>query len=277
MNILVTNDDGINAPGLWALAEAMLEIGNVTIVAPDREQSGVGASISLAKAIRLHRLPYSMEGIETYTVEGTPGDAVILALAHVMKETPADLVVAGVNHGYNTGTEVLLSGTVGAAWHARVRGLPAIAVSAGYRTPYTGGSLFGVGARTAAALAHQMLHGVIPKDILYNVNIPFCQLSEIKGLHLARTSTGNYADEVKEEDDGRGRTHYYLVFKRQNVDRRRGSELWALEHQYIALTLLDNRLSPLPSKLVPSDFSGRVFAEAVGREWPALPTGQAAS
>jgi 5'-nucleotidase len=250
----------------------MHTVGNVTIVAPDREQSGVGASISLAKALRMHRLPYSKDGIATYAVEGTPGDAVIMALAHVMKETPVDLVVSGINLGYNTGTEVFLSGTVGGAWHGRLRGLPAIAVSAGYRTPYLGDALFGVGGRVAALLAHHMLHERIPKNLLYNVNIPYCKPSELKGVYLARASTGEYADEVTEEHDGRGRIHYRLVFRRKNVDRRRGTELWALEHRYIALTLLDNRLLPLSRKLLPPDFCPRLFAQLVEREWPAPAT-----
>ena len=204
MNILVTNDDGVNAPGLWHLAEAMRDLGQVTVVAPDREQSGVGTSISLAKAVRMHKLPYSMEGIETYTVEGTPGDAVIMGAAHLLKGQTIDLVVSGVNHGHNTGAETFLSGTVGAAWHGRQRNIPAIAVSAGYKTPYTGNSLFAVGAGMAAVLAQQIRRGDIPNDVLYNVNVPFCKPEEVRGLILTRSSYGTYADEVREENDGRG-------------------------------------------------------------------------
>ena len=269
MNILVTNDDGINAPGLWLLAEAMREVGKVTVVAPDREQSGVGTSISLAKAIRMHRQPYTMEGIDAYTVEGTPGDAVIIAVGHILKGQQVDLVVSGVNHGHNTGTEVFLSGTVGAAWHGRLRGIPAIAVSAGYRTPYLGGALYAVGARMAAVLGRQIRRGYVPSDALYNINVPYCPVEQLKGVLLPRTSRGLYADEVREEDDGRGRMTYFLVFKRQNVDRRRGTEAWALDHHYICVTVLDNELAPQPRRLLPKDFCAAAYDELMSRDWPA--------
>ncbi len=273
MNILVTNDDGVNAPGLWHLAEAMRDLGQVTVVAPDREQSGVGTSISLAKAVRMHKLPYSMEGIETYTVEGTPGDAVIMGAAHLLKGQTIDLVVSGVNHGHNTGAETFLSGTVGAAWHGRQRNIPAIAVSAGYKTPYTGNSLFAVGAGMAAVLAQQIRRGAIPNDVLYNVNVPFCKPEEVRGLLLTRSSYGTYADEVREENDGRGRDFYYVVFKRAAVDKRKGTEAWALEHHYLSLTLLDKQLSPLRATLLPKDFAERAFdqlMQLMGRDWPTL-------
>ena len=273
MNILVTNDDGVNAPGLWHLAEAMRDQGQVTVVAPDREQSGVGTSISLAKAVRMHKLPYSMEGIETYTVEGTPGDAVIMGAAHLLKGQTIDLVVSGVNHGHNTGAETFLSGTVGAAWHGRQRNIPAIAVSAGYKTPYTGNSLFAVGAGMAAVLAQQIRRGAIPNDVLYNVNVPFCKPEEVRGLLLTRSSYGTYADEVREENDGRGRDFYYVVFKRAEVDKRKGTEAWALEHHYLSLTLLDKQLSPLRATLLPKDFAEQAFdqlMQLMGRDWPTL-------
>ena len=268
MNILVTNDDGVNAPGLWVLAEVLRDLGKVTIVAPDREQSGVGPSLSLAKAIRLHKLPFTMEGIETYTVEGTPGDAVILGLAHLMKDEPADLVVAGVNQGHNTSEEVLLSGTVGAAWHARQRGVPAIAVS----VLQLDSTQYAVGARMAAVLAHKIYHKTIPNDILYNVNVPHCEFDEIKGVHLSRPSARSFADEVKEEDDGRNKHHYYLVRKRTNVRMGRGTDLWALRRKYISVTLLDHRLSPVKRQAMPPDFCEQTFAELMGREWPAVAT-----
>ncbi len=266
MNILVTNDDGIHAPGLWTLVEALRALGTVTVVAPDREQSGVGASISLAKSFRMHRLTFSMEGVETYSVEGTPGDAVIIGLSHIMKDTPVDLVVSGVNHGHNVGTELLLSGTVGAAMHARMRGVPAIAVSAAYQTPYRGGGLFEIGAKTAVAIGRLILDEAVPSDVLYNVNVPFTLPDKLRGVYLAKCSYGSYADDVREEDDGRGRMIYSLVFGRTEIDQRRGTEAWALAHDYIAVTILDRMLAPLPNKLLPSDFTSRVTAEVIARK-----------
>lgn len=270
MNILITNDDGIHAPGLWFLVEALQKLGRVTVVAPDREQSGVGASISLAKAIRMHRLTFSMADVETYTVEGTPGDAVILGLAHILKGASVDLVVSGVNQGHNTGTELLLSGTVGAALHALRRGIPAIAVSAGYQVPYTGGALFETGAKVAVALGRLMQEQAIPTHVLYNVNLPFCHPTELQGVLLAKNSQGLYSDEVREEDDGRGRKLYHLIFHRSKLDQAEGTELWALEHQYIAITLLDQQLAPQPPTELPEDFCERISAQAIEKKTTTL-------
>ena len=268
MNILVTNDDGINSPGLWILVEALRDIGQVTVVAPDREQSGVGASISLANPLRLHKLPFTMERITTYTVEGTPGDAVILGLAHIMKEEPVDLVVSGVNQGHNTGTDVFLSGTIGAAWHARIRGLPAIAVSV-FQMDST---QHAIGARMAALLAHQLQHKAIPADVIYNVNVPHCELDKVKGIYLAHPLMRTFTDEVKEEDDGRKKSHYFLVRKRAKKRTAKGTDLWALRRHYIALTLLNNWLAPKRRTVLPPDFCQQTFEELIGREWPPLIT-----
>ncbi len=262
MNILVTNDDGVNAPGLWALAEALREIGNVTVVAPDREQSGVGTSISLSKALRMHRLPYTMEGITTYTVEGTPGDSVILGLAYAMKETPADIVISGINQGHNTGPEVFLSGTVGGAWHGLMRGLPAVAVSAfGLE-----GTNYAIGARLAVVLAELVHEGYAPKSILYNVNTPRCALEELRGVYIARPALRTFADEVREERDGLGKALFHLVYKRENQRLGRGTDFWALRNNLISVTLLDNRLSPLKRRAVPAGFEETVFTRLTGGE-----------
>ncbi len=271
MNILVTNDDGINAPGLWILAEVLRNVGDVTIVAPDREQSGVGPSLSLAKAIRVHKLPYTMEGIQTYTVEGTPGDAVIVGLGHVLKDSEVDLVVSGVNQGHNTGEEVLLSGTVGAAWHARQRGIPAIAVS----VLQLDSTQHAIGARMAAVLGLMIHRKEIPSNILYNVNVPHCDLPDVKGVFVTRPSHRGFADEVKEEDDGRNKHHYFLVRKRNKVRMGPGTDLWALRKKYISVTLLNTRLGPLRRDAVPDGFAEKTFSELVDREWPPLATAAA--
>ena len=206
LNILVTNDDGINVPGLWLLVDALRPLGKVTVVAPDREQSGVGQAISLAKAMRMHRIPFSPEGVDCYSIEGTPGDAVIVALGHVLKNEQVDLVVSGVNRGANTAAERFLSGTMGAAWHGLIRGLTAIAASAAYRaTDPTLEPGFEVGAAVAGELARLVAEGSAPRDVLYNVNAPLCTVGQLQGLFHARPGQALYNDEVREEDDGRGK------------------------------------------------------------------------
>ena len=114
MKILVTNDDGISSPGLWALAESLKEIGEVVVVAPDRQQSGVGSSVTLHHAVRMAPTMFNREGIKSYAVEGTPGDSVILATEKLV-EGKIDLLVSGINTGSNLGNDVFVSGTVGAA------------------------------------------------------------------------------------------------------------------------------------------------------------------
>jgi len=128
LRVLITNDDGIAAPGLWALAEEFNRTAEVVVVAPDREQSGVGTSVSLHSPLRVRSVRPVVPGIETYAVEGTPADSVIIALRMLLKDK-LDLVVSGINEGSNLGTDVLISGTVGAAFQAYFYGLPAIAVS----------------------------------------------------------------------------------------------------------------------------------------------------
>ena len=128
MRILVTNDDGIAAPGLWALVEELRSIAEVIVVAPDREQSGVGTSVTLHQPLRVRQVTPIVPGIETHVVEGTPADSVIIALRMVLRDR-LDLVVAGINEGSNLGTDVLISGTVGAAFQGYFHGLSAIAVS----------------------------------------------------------------------------------------------------------------------------------------------------
>ncbi len=268
MNILVSNDDGINVPGLWLLVEALRPLGDVTVVAPDREQSGVGTAITLAKALRLHPIPFASETVPTYSVEGTPGDAVIIALGHVLKDRPVDLVVSGVNRGANTSAEVFLSGTVGAAWHGLIRGATSIAVSAAYVNTRTDEPNYQLGAQVAAEIAASVAAGTLPKGRLYNLNVPLCPTAEVKGLLHARPSYSTYADDVKEEDDGRGRKHYYLQYRRTDIQVGRGTETWALRNRYLALTVLDRQFRPQPRRIVPPDVCDALFRRVIERHWP---------
>lgn len=236
MNILVTNDDGIHARGLWALVEAMAPLGQVTVVAPDREQSAVGASITLTAPLRVHQVTSRIAGIPTYTVEGTPGDSVIVGLSSILTEG-CDLVVSGVNQGHNTANEILISGTVGAALHARFRGLPAIACSV-FQLDST---QHDIAARLVALIVQQQQQGHIPTDLLLNVNVPHCELSEIEGVSLTRLALRGFAD-VMETQETRGREVLWLQRKRTNVDVSEGTDFHALRNKHISITPLDNHL-----------------------------------
>lgn len=255
MKILVTNDDGINNEGLWTLVEALNEVADVTVVAPDREQSGVAFSLSLGTPIKVHKHRFALEGVPTYSVEGTPGDAVILGLAELAPDS--ELVVSGINQGHNTTNEILLSGTVGAALHARFRGLPAMAVSV-FNLDSTNHR---IGAVLAALIITKMEAGTIPMDILLNVNIPQVELDAIKSIEVTRLGRRSFTDKVEEKEDPRKRKQYFLIRGRENLDIGEGTDFGTLRENKISLTPIDNFLSTIQEPLITPAVCQELFQE----------------
>jgi 5'-nucleotidase len=203
MRILVSNDDGVEAPGLRALAEALLELGEVVVCAPDREQSATSRSISLHRPLRIEQLPpWGPAGeIERWSVDGTPTDAVYIGLNHVLKDRRPDLVASGINRGPNLANDVHYSGTVAAAMEGCVGGLPSFAISLIRSRDYTHA------ARFAAKLARQIgVHG-LPQGTLLNVNVP---AGEPKGAQITRIGKRSYLASVVEKLDPRGRAYYWI-------------------------------------------------------------------
>ncbi len=197
-HILVTNDDGIHAEGLHALAAAMRELGTVTVVAPSTERSATAQSITLRHPIAAEQVA---EG--EWAVEGTPADAVILALNRLLP-TPPDLVVSGINRGGNMGENIFYSGTVGAAMEAAIHGLPAVAISVSYREQefrYDGAAAF---ARRLGAL---LLREGLPEGVLLNVNVPAEWDGGVRFTRQSRRITRNL---LKEGTDPRGRLYFWL-------------------------------------------------------------------
>lgn len=191
MNILVTNDDGIDAPGLWALAEAMSRVGHAMVVAPAKEQSGVGTSVSLHSGISIDEVPSQISGVEAYAVDGTPSDCVIVGLRQLAKERHIDMVISGINPGANTGRDIPYSGTVMATLQGYFRGIPSVAVSLAYRE--RGEELrYDVAAMVAESLARRVQDGNMPADVIINTNIPNIALAEIKGMVTTRAATGSF-------------------------------------------------------------------------------------
>ncbi len=197
MRILLSNDDGVHAPGLRALAAAFPD-DEVWTVAPDREQSASAHAISLHRPLRVVEL-----GPRRFSVDGTPTDAVYMALNFVMKGRPPDIVLSGVNHGPNLGTDVLYSGTVAAAMEGAILGRHAIAVSLASPPPHE----FEHAARFAAALARRVLASAPPAPALLNVNVP---AGPVKGFRFARLGKRTYGREVVENVDPRGRKYYWV-------------------------------------------------------------------
>jgi 5'-nucleotidase len=233
MRTLITNDDGIHSEGLWLLAKELKTIGDVVAVAPDREQSAIGTAITHNQPLRVQKISPMIPGIETYGVQGTPGDCVILAVEKLVKGE-VDVVVSGINHGSNLGTDVFISGTVGAALQGYLRGLPSIAVS----LPGTDTIRMTNTAKMACSLVNQIISGRLSGPILLNLNLPDRRPDEIKGVRITRLATESHDNGVNEGHDGR-RAYYWLARKRK-PDRIHSEEtdIWAVDNGYVSLTPL---------------------------------------
>lgn len=229
MNILVTNDDGIYADGLWKLAEKLQHVGNVTVVAPDRDQSGSGTSVSLRHPIRFREIKSVINDIPAYLVEGTPSDSVILAIRKAIKDG-IDLVVSGINEGANLGHDVFISGTVGAAIQGYTYGIPSMAVSvAGF-----GDVEYDTAAVTARYLADAFRRKVLPTKLMLNVNVPKLPLEKIMGIEITRLGERSYTDRIDEGHDGK-RDYYWIVRGIPEWSVVPGTDIWALEQNKISI------------------------------------------
>jgi 5'-nucleotidase len=197
--ILVTNDDGIFSEGIRLLARGLGRFGEVIVVAPDREQSATGHSLTLTRPLRMQRLE---EG--WYAVDGTPTDCVNLAVLSLLKDSPPDLVVSGINFGLNVGDDVTYSGTVSATFEASLLGIPSIAFS----QEVAEGFSFTRSAELAAAFVETVLAETVPRDLLLNVNFP---IGEAKGVVFTRLGKRVYQQSVIENVDPRGRKYYWIA------------------------------------------------------------------
>src|SRR5260370_466335 len=200
MRILVSNDDGVEAPGLRALAEALQPLGEVTVCAPDREQSATSRSISLHRPLRIEKLP-PWGQIERWAVDGTPTDAVYIGLNHVLKDRRPDVVASGINRGPNLANDVHYSGTVAAAMEGCAGGVPSFAISLIKTRDYTHA------ARFAGALAREIGEHGLPPGTLLNVNVP---PGEPRGSQITRIGKRSFAAAVVEKVDPRGRAYYWI-------------------------------------------------------------------
>jgi 5'-nucleotidase len=223
--VLVTNDDGINAPGLAALAEALAPLGDVYVVAPEREQSTVGHALTLHRPLRVDRLAE-----RRFAVNGTPSDCVNLAVLGLLPAEPT-LVVSGINHGSNLGDDVTYSGTVSAAMEGTLLGIPSIAVS--LVGPEQGG--FGEAGKIARLIAMRTLVEGLPPKTLLNVNVPG---GRPKGIRFARLGHRVYKEKMVEEKDPRGKTYYWIGAGPPLWDDREATDIIAVQDGYAAVTPL---------------------------------------
>lgn len=229
--IIVTNDDGIQAEGLWALASELSQVTEVTIVAPDRDQSRTGASVTTQQPLRMTKIKSFLEGVPAYAVEGTPADSVILAVNSLLKSKRVDLVISGINEGSNLGDDVFISGTVGAALQGYFYGIPSIALSiATLGTPR-----FEVAAQLAKVLAATMMKRGFRRRLLLNINLPNLSLHEIRGIEITRLGERKYNDRIESGYDGKQEYHRIMC---DQVDWQLvpGTDIWALEQNKISIT-----------------------------------------
>ena len=228
MKILVSNDDGYMARGIIALADALSEISEVIVMAPDRNHSGASNSLTLHSPIRVRRVAE-----DRYFVNGTPSDCVHLALSGYLQDDP-DLVVSGVNHGANLGDDVIYSGTVAAAMEGRFLGLPAIAVSLVGQN----GTYFDTAARVACDLVKRLQDNPLPGDIILNVNVPDLPFDELSGVEVTRLGFRHRSEPLVKEEDPRGRTIYWIGPAGPGQDAGPGTDFDALERGAVAVTPL---------------------------------------
>lgn len=227
MLILVTNDDGIHTPGIGVLAEKLSEVGRVVVVAPDRERSAVGHSLTLHSPLRAEEIRPGF-----YAVDGTPTDCVNLGIHGLFPERP-QLVVSGINRGGNLGDDITYSGTVAAALESTLMGVPAFAVSLD-SGPFTA-SDFETAARFAVKLAGEVLQRGLPPDTFLNVNIP---AGTPRGVRLTRQGKRLYGDVVVENIDPRGRKYYWLGGGELGFQNIEGTDFHAVHDHYISVTPL---------------------------------------
>jgi 5'-nucleotidase len=254
INILVTNDDGAHALGLWTLVEELVTIGKVLVVAPDREQSGVGTSVTLHRPLRVKELRPHVAGVKAYSVEGTPADCVILGL-HSLSKEKIDLVVSGINEGANLGNDVLISGTVGAAMQAYFNSVPAIAISvAELRDP-----IFGPAAKLAAVLGSKLAAAELPAKSFFNVNLPNIPLNQLKGVAVTRLGERSYVDSVEEHVDTRGKSYYWIVRGNAEWDMAENSDIWALRQGLASITPLQSDVASASQLISLAQLTDSIF------------------
>lgn len=235
MKLFVTNDDGVYAPGIAALAKALKAGGHLaTVVAPDRERSSVGHAITLTRPLRVWSVVSDLypHDLDVHACDGTPSDCVVLGVDEVSSGT--DIVISGINNGPNLGDDITYSGTVSAAMEGSIMGYPSVAVSLncsrGDEELH-----YDAAAAVVVRLVDWLSHNPMTDDIVLNVNVPNLPLTMMKGLKVTHKGVRVYADKVTKLQDPFGRT-YYWVAGRPEDDLVEGSDVWAVAHGYVSIT-----------------------------------------
>lgn len=231
--ILVTNDDGITAPGLRKLVALMRKIGDVTVVAPDSPQSGMGHAITLDTTLysKKMKLEPVTEGYVEYSCSGTPADCVKLGLQELLPRPP-DICVSGINHGSNSSINVIYSGTMSAAIEAGLEGVPAIGFSL---CDYSWEADFSQAEEFIERIVRQALQNGMPKGTVLNVNIPKLNKKDIKGIKVCRQAKANWKEKFDKRTNPMGKEYYWLTGVFELLDKGEDTDEWALANGYISV------------------------------------------
>ncbi|MDT0558480.1 5'/3'-nucleotidase SurE [Ichthyenterobacterium sp. W332] len=229
--ILVTNDDGITAPGVRALIEVVKPLGDVVVVAPDSPQSGMGHAITINSTLFVEKISEEGSEIEEYSCSGTPADCVKLAINEILNRRP-DLCVSGINHGSNASINVIYSGTMSAAIEAGIEGIPAIGFSLldyNWSADFTSAKYF------ARKIVENAINEGIPDDVILNVNFPNLPEKDIKGIKICRQARANWKEEFDKRQNPMGKDYYWLTGKFVNMDKGQDTDIYALQNGYVSV------------------------------------------
>jgi 5'-nucleotidase len=228
--ILITNDDGITAPGIRNLIEAVKDLGRLVVVAPDKPQSGMGHAITIGHPLRMNAVDI-FEGVDAWQVSGTPADCVKLAVDKLLHGKP-DLCLSGINHGANHAINVIYSGTMSAAMEAAIEGIPSVGFSL---LDFSMEANFGTARQVVRTIVMKLLQQENDRHLLLNVNIPKVDMELIAGIRICRQAYAKYQEDFDERVDPHGRKYYWLTGEFVNMDEGEDTDVWALEHNYVSV------------------------------------------
>ena len=233
MKILIANDDGIQAIGIQTLAKALCKDHEVYIVAPDQERSAAGHALTLNTPIRVREVDLGIGIKKSWAISGTPGDCVKIGINAILDVKP-DLVISGINHGPNLGSDVLYSGTVSAAMEGAVLGYPSIAVSLAdlYGTSYD----FKPAAQFMAEFLKKIHNINFPKKTILNINVPTGKIEDMKGVCIAKLGTKTYTDDYEKRFDPRGKVYYWMAGVPISDNHEKGTDMAAIMNNKISIT-----------------------------------------
>jgi 5'-nucleotidase len=230
--ILVTNDDGVSAPGIIHLAEIAVKLGDVYIIAPDKPQSGMGHAITINSTLRIHKTKFHPGVIEEFSCTGTPVDCVKMAVNKLLPRKP-DLVLSGINHGSNSSINVIYSGTMSAAIEGSLEGAPSIGFSL---SDYDINADFSATTPFIEKIVQSSLKDKLPQGVCLNVNFPKLKSDEINGLKVCRQAKANWVEDFEERKDPYGRSYYWLTGKFVNFEpEAQDTDEWALANGFVSV------------------------------------------